>query len=110
MEKVVAFYLILYRWGVEVVEALLLTGWAAIVVVHRERFLRLLICLEVFMLLVFLLACFIFFVERREFGVFLLIIFLTMAVCEAVLGLALLVGSSRFCSSYRPHLFSILKF
>lgn len=80
------------------------------VVVHGDRFLRLLICLEVFILLVFLLACFIFFMERSEFGVFLLIIFLTMAVCEAVLGLALLVGSSRFCSSYRPHLFSILKF
>ena len=96
--------------SVVIVEVVLLIGWAVMIVVHGDRFLRLLICLEVFILLVFFLACFIFLMERSEFGVFLLIIFLTMAVCEAVLGLALLVSSSRFCSSYRPHLFSILKF
>lgn len=77
---------------------------------YGERFLSILVCLEVFMLLVFLFSCLFFNFEKNMFGVLIIIIFISMAVCEAVLGLALLVSSSRLCSFYRFHPFSVLKF
>lgn len=91
-------------------EIALLMGWAVGVVVYRESFLGILICLEVFILVMFLFVCFFFYVEINSFGIFIAIIFLSMAVCEAVLGLALLVSSSRLCSSFSSHSFSLLKF
>ncbi|YP_009054302.1 NADH dehydrogenase subunit 4L (mitochondrion) [Mya arenaria] len=93
-----------------IMEMALLMGWAVGVVVYSESFLGILICLEVFMLVMFLFVCFFFYVEMNSFGIFMAIIFLSMAVCEAVLGLALLVSSSRLCSSFSSHSFSLLKF
>lgn len=44
------------------------------------------------------------------FGGPLIVVLLAVAVCEAVLGLALLVNSSRVASYYSSHAFSLLKF
>nr|YP_010165805.1 NADH dehydrogenase subunit 4L [Dreissena rostriformis]QRV59739.1 NADH dehydrogenase subunit 4l [Dreissena rostriformis] len=79
-------------------------------ITHSQSFFILLIFSETLMALVFTLSS-----SKGVFGFsgflgYLLVGFLSFAVCEAVLGLSMFIKSCRSCSSSDSDSFSILKF
>nr|UJM44283.1 NADH dehydrogenase subunit 4L [Mytilopsis leucophaeata] len=79
-------------------------------IIHSSSFFALLIFSESLMAFIFTLSVLKGLLGLNSFLGFLMIIFLSFAVCEAVLGLSLLVSSCRNNSSFSLFSYSVLKY
>lgn len=85
-------------------------GIIVILFAVRKKFFRFLIMLEILVFSAFMMMGVLSLGGRNLFYLFILVIFLCFAVAEAVLGLSILVASSRTIFFYRQNSFSLMRF
>nr|YP_008758076.1 NADH dehydrogenase subunit 4L [Arctica islandica]AGC84102.1 NADH dehydrogenase subunit 4L [Arctica islandica]AGW53600.1 NADH dehydrogenase subunit 4L [Arctica islandica]AGW53612.1 NADH dehydrogenase subunit 4L [Arctica islandica]AHB12595.1 NADH dehydrogenase subunit 4L [Arctica islandica]AHB12597.1 NADH dehydrogenase subunit 4L [Arctica islandica] len=77
---------------------------------HEKHFLSLLLIFEVLTISVFIGSLFFIGLSMNLMGLYFCVVLLTLGVCEAVLGLSLLVSSVRFTGKKQVKSFSFLGF
>ena len=77
------------------VRIFLVRSWILVTLVFAERLLSLLIGFEILLVRMVFFCAYVCVCSGFKFMVFILIILLSLAVCEAIVGLCLLVRSSR---------------
>lgn len=85
-------------------------GIIIILFAARKKFFRFLIILEILVFSAFIMIGVLRLGARNLFYLYILVIFLCFAVAEAVLGLSILVASSRTMFFYRQNSFSLIRF